>query len=113
MLASERGKGPGPNGFQERDLDVRATTLVKGNWNYKDRGIPDRESLGGVVLPKSQEQFITVRKCAEVAAGDILTLNRVTAKHFMMGGPSGGIVSEYASFHDNDGLRFTNPGVKF
>jgi len=67
----------------------------------------------GVVLPKSQEQFITVRKCTEVPTGDILTLNRVTAKHFMMGGPSGGIVSEYASFHDNDGLRFTNPGVKF
>jgi D-lyxose ketol-isomerase len=67
----------------------------------------------GVVLPKSQEQFITVCKCTEVPTGDILTLNRVTAKHFMMGGPSGAIVSEYASFHDNDGLRFTNPGVKF
>ena len=36
-----------------------------------------------------------------------------TAKHFMMGGPAGAIVSEYASFHDSDGLRFTNPGVKF
>lgn len=67
----------------------------------------------GVVLPKSQEQFITVKKCTEVPTGDILTLNRVTAKHFMLGGPSGGIVSEYASFHDNDGLRFTNPAVKF
>ena len=67
----------------------------------------------GVVLPKSQEQFITVRKCTEVPTGDILTLNRVTAKHFMMGGPTGAIVSEYASFHDNDGLRFTNPSVKF
>lgn len=67
----------------------------------------------GVVLPKSQEKFITVKKCSEVQPGDILTLNRVTAKHFMMGGPSGAIVSEYASFHDNAGLVFTNPGVKF
>jgi hypothetical protein len=67
----------------------------------------------GVVLPKSQAPFITARKCTEVPAGDLLTLNRVTAKHFMMGGPSGGIVSEYASFQDNDALRFTNPGVKF
>lgn len=71
------------------------------------------EIPAGVVLPKSQEHFITVRKCTVVEAGDICTLNRVTAKHFMMGGPSGGIVSEYASFHDNAGLRFTNPGVKF
>ena len=66
-----------------------------------------------VVLPKSQEKFITVKKCYTVEAGEIRTLNRLTAKHFMMGGPSGAIVSEYASFHDNDGLRFTNPGVKF
>jgi D-lyxose ketol-isomerase len=67
----------------------------------------------GVVLPKSQEKFITVKKCTEVKPGDILTLNRITAKHFMMGGPSGAIVSEYASFHDNAGLVFTNPSVKF
>lgn len=71
------------------------------------------EIPAGVVLPKSQEPFITVRKCTEVPSGDMLTLNRVTAKHFMMGGPAGAIVSEYASFHDNDGLVFTNPGVKF
>ena len=66
----------------------------------------------GVVLPKSQEKFITVKKCTEVKPGDILTLNRLTAKHFMMGGPSGAIVTEYASFHDGAGLVFTNPDVK-
>jgi hypothetical protein len=70
------------------------------------------EVPAGVVLPKSQAEFITVKKCTEVTAGDILALNRVTAKHFMMGGPSGAIVAEYASFHDGDGLRFTNPSVK-
>jgi D-lyxose ketol-isomerase len=67
----------------------------------------------GVQLPKSQEKAITVTKCYEMQPGDIRTLNRVTAKHFMMGGPQGAIVSEYATFHDGDGLRFTNPGVKF
>lgn len=67
----------------------------------------------GVQLPASQEKYITARKCYEMQPGEIRTLNRVTAKHFMMGGPEGAIVSEYASFHDGDGLRFTNPGVKF
>jgi D-lyxose ketol-isomerase len=71
------------------------------------------ELPAGVVLPQSQEKFISVKKCTEVPSGGMLTLNRVLAKHFMIGGPSGAIVSEYASFHDNDGLRFTNPGVKF
>ena len=64
-------------------------------------------------LPKSQEKFITSLKYYEMQPGDIRTLNRTSAKHFMRGGPEGAIVTEYGSFHDNDGLRFTNPGVKF
>ena len=67
----------------------------------------------GFELPKSQAKFITVSKFYEMQPGDIRTLNRVGAKHFMMGGPGGAIVSEYGSFHDGDGLRFTNPDVKF
>ena len=67
----------------------------------------------GVVLPKSQEKFITVTKCYEMVPGEVRKLNRVGAKHFMMAGPQGAIVTEYATFHDGDGLRFTNPGVKF
>jgi hypothetical protein len=31
----------------------------------------------------------------------------------MLAGPDGAIVTEYATYHDNAGLRFTNPGVKF
>ena len=76
-------------------------------------GEEGNEPPAGLVLPKSQEKYITVKRCYEIVAGQIRTLNRLTAKHFMMGGPSGAIVSEYASFHDNDGLRFTNPNVKF
>lgn len=67
----------------------------------------------GMTLPASQEKFITVRKSYEMLPGDIRSLNRTTAKHFMRGGPQGAIVSEYATFHDGDGLRFTNPGVRF
>lgn len=66
-----------------------------------------------IKLPKSQAKYITVSKYYELKPGDIRTLNRVTAKHFMMAGPEGAIVSEYATYHDGDGLRFTNPNVKF
>ena len=64
-------------------------------------------------LPPSQAKFITVSKGYTMYPGDIRTLNRLGAKHFMIGGTQGAIVSEYASFHDGDGLRFTNPNVKF
>ena len=47
------GAHPGPGGFQELDLDVPATTILKGNFNYKNQGVPPSESLGGASLPKS------------------------------------------------------------
>jgi hypothetical protein len=88
------------------------------SWHVRHGSIYTLGEEGGpipadVKLPKSQEKFISVSKCYEMKPGDIRTLNRVGAKHFMMGGAEGAIVSEYGSFHDNDGLRFTNPGVKF
>jgi D-lyxose ketol-isomerase len=98
-----------------------ATTKGKAkmeSWHVRHGSIYTLGEEGGpipatVKLPKSQEKYITVSKCYEMQVGDIRTLNRVGAKHFMMGGPNGAIVSEYATFHDGDGLRFTNPGVKF
>jgi hypothetical protein len=50
---SPRGKGPGPGGFQELDLDVAATTIRKGNFNYKDNGVPASEVPGNAKLPPS------------------------------------------------------------
>ena len=98
-------------------------TTAKGKakmetWHVRNGSIYTLGEEGGpippvVKLPKSQEKYITVNKCYEMQPGDIRTLNRVTARHFMMGGPQGAIVSEYATFHDGDGLRFSNPGVKF
>jgi len=53
MASGPAGAGPGPNGFQELDLDVRATTLLRGNYNWKDKGVPPGESLNGTPLPRS------------------------------------------------------------
>ena len=40
--------------------------------------------------------------------GDVLRLKELGTFHFMMAGPEGAIVDEWACFHDNAGLRFTN-----
>jgi hypothetical protein len=37
-----------------------------------------------------------------------LPLKQLTTFHFLMAGPEGAIVSEWATYHDNAGLRFTN-----
>jgi fibronectin type 3 domain-containing protein len=41
------------NSFQELDLDVPGTLIRKGNFNYATRSIPENESIGGEVMPKS------------------------------------------------------------
>jgi hypothetical protein len=53
-----------------------------------------------------------VRHATVLRLGDIAPLNRVEAKHFMVAGPRGCVVTEYASFHDMKALRFTNPKAK-
>ena len=66
-----------------------------------------------VQLPESQAKFISVKHWNKVAMGEVDNLKRATAKHFMIAGSEGTIVTEYGTFHDNAGLRFTNPEVKF
>ena len=45
------------------------------------------------------------------ADGSVHKLPKDESWHFMMGGKDGAIVSEYATFHDGAGLRFSVPGV--
>ncbi len=71
------------------------------------------ETAGNPKTPKSQKDFITVNHVTNVAPGEVATLNRVEAPHFMIAGDKGAIVSEYANFHDGNGLDFTNPDVVF
>jgi hypothetical protein len=62
--------------------------------------------------PESQEQFRTVKHCEPLYPGECRDLNRLEAKHFMLAGPEGAIVTEYATYHDGKGLRFSNPNAK-
>lgn len=63
-----------------------------------------------LTLPKSQldANAITCFKAKKLVAGQYDVLNKLEEPHFMIAGPEGAIVSEYASYHSGDGLRFTN-----
>jgi hypothetical protein len=47
------GVGPSDSRFQEKDLDVEDTTILKANRNAYDDAIPAGESLSGDTLPNS------------------------------------------------------------
>ena len=56
--------------------------------------------------------FLAVARTELVLApGEYGELANPEEKHWMLAGPEGAIVSEYASFHDMDGLRFTHPDI--
>jgi len=63
-------------------------------------------------IPPSQRSLVKSRHCTPLAIDQVGHLNRLTAWHFMVAGPEGALVTEYGTFHDMDGLRFSNPKAK-
>ena len=60
-------------------------------------------------IPPSQRDVVKSQHCTPLKIDELADLNRLTAWHFMVGGPEGALVTEYGTFHDMDGLRFSNP----
>jgi D-lyxose ketol-isomerase len=59
-------------------------------------------------LPESQKGFITSKNFVKQEVGQVVHLKEIETFHFLLAGPQGAVVSEWASFHDDAGLRFTN-----
>jgi len=70
-------------------------------------GEPTPELLGKI--PASQRDLVKSRHCTPLGIDEIGHLNRLEAWHFMVAGPEGALVTEYGTFHDMDGLKFSNP----
>ncbi len=60
-------------------------------------------------IPASQRKLVQSKCCTPLEVDELADLNRLKAFHFMVGGPEGALVTEYGTFHDMDGLRFSNP----
>ncbi len=60
-------------------------------------------------IPASQRSLVNSRRCTPLTIDEVGHLNRRNAWHFMVAGPEGALVTEYGTFHDMDGLRFSNP----
>ena len=63
-------------------------------------------------IPASQRELVKSRHCKPLAIDEVGDLNRREAWHFMVAGPEGALVTEYGTFHDMAGLRFSNPKAK-
>ena len=89
---------------------AEAWQLRYGDVTLFGEGDPTPEAVARI--PASERECTTVKHGTVLKPGDVAPLNRVEARHFMLAGPRGCIVTEYASYHDMGALRFTNPNAK-
>lgn len=80
--------------------------MVEHGWVYNFSEIgevtPNVPAISATHGPIKSKNFVVQN------VGDVLRLKELGSFHFMMAGPEGAIVDEWACYHDNAGLRFTN-----
>jgi hypothetical protein len=64
-------------------------------------------------IPPTHKPYCIAKTEKKIMPGEIGILEKPTTKHWMIAGPDGAIVTEYASYHDMPALRFSHPGIKF
>lgn len=85
-------------------------------YNFSEIGEPNLDQFPEVkaMLSKKQLPHLVSKHVERIEAdGSVHLLCKDESWHFMMGGPNGAVVSEFSTFHDNAGLRFSVPGVAF
>ena len=81
-------------------------------YNFSTEEVPTG-FIEGVDIPESQKPYVTVNSCKLLQAGEMDQLNVPESSHFLMAGPQGAIITEFATFHTNDALHFTHPTLEF
>ena len=80
--------------------------MVEKGWVYNFSEVGD-ETPNAPAIPAGHGP-IKSKNFVVQKVGDVLRLKKLETFHFMMAGPEGAIVDEWACYHDNAGLRFTN-----
>lgn len=68
---------------------------------------PATKPMHAIISP-ALHTIITVRHETVLHEGQTAHLSRSTARHWLYAGPQGAIITEAASYHDKDGMHFTD-----
>jgi hypothetical protein len=63
-------------------------------------------------IPPSHRECAKARSEKKLLPGEVGMLGGAEQWHWMIAGPEGAIVTEYATYHDGNALRFSHPDVK-
>jgi D-lyxose ketol-isomerase len=62
---------------------------------------------------KNDAAHLSVKSERILRIGDIAGISRPLEKHWMQAGPEGAIFTEFCTYHSGEGVRFTDPQIKF
>ena len=74
------------------------------NWSEGEPTVPAIAQI-----PDSQKGICHCKHCEFLKVGSVRHLEVPESWHFLMGGPDGAVVTEYARYHDGAGVKFANP----
>jgi hypothetical protein len=63
-------------------------------------------------IPPTHKKIALARKAKKTLPGEVARLEVAEQQHWMMAGPEGAIVTEVATYHSMDALKFTHPDIK-
>ncbi|MCK5862134.1 MAG: hypothetical protein KAH38_06595 [Candidatus Hydrogenedentes bacterium] len=64
-------------------------------------------------VPPSHKECVVACNEQKLLPGEVGTLAGAEQWHWMLAGPDGAVVTEYATYHDGTALRFSNSDVQF
>ncbi len=81
--------------------------MVSKGWAYNCSEVG--EPMADMIKVPAAHGPIKSTNYVKQELGDIIHLKQIETFHFLMAGDEGAIVEEWATYHDNAGLRFTHP----
>ncbi|MDR3111478.1 MAG: hypothetical protein LBU65_17540 [Planctomycetaceae bacterium] len=98
------GKAPKHESWQVRHGSVWCFAEGGSEADLASLPLEAQKALKSQIAAKAIDCF----KAVELKPGDMALLSGLTHKHFMLAGPEGAIVTEYASYHSGEGLVFSH-----
>ena len=77
---------------------------------FAEAGDPTDDCAG--LIPPSHKECSKVKNVKLWGPGGVVKLEVAESRHFMKAGPEGAIVTEVATYHSMDALRFSHPDAK-
>ncbi len=107
---------PGQNIPEHRHMKTEAAGPKLEGWQVRHGSaliFGEGEATSGVEkhIPASHQQYAKSKNMKVLMPGEVASLAAAEEWHFMQGGDQGVIVTEYATYHDGAGLRFSHPKV--